>query len=185
MSVTRLSLAEVLRQHVTLEVECIDRMFLNVYIPSLQREGGASWFLKKQRECPVASSAAMAPISHAFVEAIEVYAQSRQVPVLTFEKGQRKDDVVAPYVARAAGQDGIVLIGKAQEKTTTFRTTKGHGPRSHAPRRYPRLYRTTAMVNQYYFYGVDQDFGPFFFKFSSYFPYTAKFCLNGHEYLKR
>lgn len=41
------------------------------------------------------------------------------------------------------------------------------------------------MVNQYYFYGVDQDFGPFFVKFSSYFPYTAKFCLNGHEYLKR
>src|SRR5713226_6621107 len=48
-----------------------------------------------------------------------------------------------------------------------------------------RLYRTTAMVNHYYFYGVDQDFGPFFCKFSSYFPYTAKFCLNGHEYLKR
>ena len=41
------------------------------------------------------------------------------------------------------------------------------------------------MVNHYYFYGVDRDFGPFFFKFSSYFPYTAKFYLNGHEYLKR
>jgi hypothetical protein len=41
------------------------------------------------------------------------------------------------------------------------------------------------MVNQYYFYGIDQDFGPFFLKFSSYFPYTAKFCFNGHEYLKR
>lgn len=182
MSVTQLSLAEVLRQHVTLEVECIDRMYLNVYVPNLQREAGASWFLKQQRKCSVASSAAMAPISHAFIEAIEVYAQKHRVPVLTFEKGQRKDGVVAPYVARAAGREGIVLIGKAQEKTTTFRTTKGHGPRSQE--RYPRLYRTTAMVNHYYFYGVDQDFGPFFFKFSSYFPYTAKFCLNGHEYLK-
>ena len=183
MSVTRVSLAEVLRQRVTLEVECIDRMYLNVYIPSLQREAGASWFLKQQRQCPVASSAAMAPISHAFVAAIETYAHTYRVPVLTFEKGQRKDDVVAPYVARAAGREGIVLIGKAQEKTTTFRTTQGHGPRSRD--RYPRLYRATAMVNHYYFYGVDADFGPFFFKFSSYFPYTAKFCLNGHEYLKR
>ena len=183
MSLTQLSLAEVLRQHVTLEVESIDRMYLNVYIASLQRESGASWFLKQQRKCPVASSAAMAPISHEFVAAIDMYAHKHQVPVLTFEKGQRKDDVVAPYVARAAGREGIVLIGKAQEKTTTFRTTKGHGPRSQD--RYPRLYRTTAMVNHYYFYGVDQDFGPFFFKFSSYFPYTAKFCLNGHEYLKR
>ena len=96
--------------------------------------------------------------------------------MLTFAKGQRKDDVVAPYLKQAAGREGIVLIGKAQEKTTTFRTTKGHGPRS--ADRYPRLLRTTAMVNQYYFYGVDADFGPFFFKFSSYFPYTAKFRLK-------
>jgi hypothetical protein len=183
MSVTSISLADILQKHVTLEVESIDRMYLNVYIPNLQREANVSWFLKQHRHCPVASSAAMAPISHAFVSAIETYAQTHQVPVLTFEKGQRKDDVVAPYVAHATGQDGIVLIGKAQEKTTTFRTTQGHGPRSQD--RYPRLYRTTAMVNQYYFYGIDQDFGPFFFKFSSYFPYTAKFCLNGHEYLKR
>jgi len=183
MSVTQVSLAELLRKHVTLEVECIDRMYLNVYIPNLQREANVSWFLKQQRQCPVASSAAMAPISHAFVAAIEAYAQTHQVPVLTFAKGQRKDDVVAPYVARAAGQDRIVLIGKAQEKTTTYRTTKGQGP--HSRDRYPRLFRTTAMVNHSYFYGVDEDFGPFFIKFSSYFPYTAKFCLNGHEYLKR
>jgi hypothetical protein len=183
MSITQISLAELLREHVTLEVESIDRMYLNIYIPKLQRESGASWFLKQQRQYPVASSAAMAPISRAFVAAIEIYAKEHQIPMLTFEKGQRKDDVVAPYIKQAAGREGIVLIGKAQEKTTTFRTTKGHGPRS--ADRYPRLYRTTAMVNQYYFYGVDADFGPFFFKFSSYFPYTAKFCLNGHEYLKR
>ena len=183
MSITQTSLAEILREHVTLEVESIDRMYLNVYIPKLQRESGASWFLKQQRQYPVASSAAMVPISRAFVEAIESYAQTHQLPLLTFGKGQRKEDIVAPYLQRAAGREGIVLIGKAQEKTTTFRTTKGHGPRS--ADRYPRLLRTTAMVNQYYFYGVDVDFGRFFFKFSSYFPYTAKFCLNGHEYLKR
>ena len=182
MSITQTSLAEILHEHVTLEVESIDRMYLNIYIPKLQRESGASWFLKQQRQYPVASSAAMAPISRAFVEAIESYAQKQQVPVLRFEKGQRKDDVVAPYIKQAADREGIILIGKAQEKTTTFRTTQGHGPRSQD--RYPRLLRTTAMVNQYYFYGVDADFGPFFFKFSSYFPYTAKFCLNGHEYLK-
>jgi hypothetical protein len=33
-------------------------------------------------------------------------------------------------------------------------------------------------------YIKDKDFGPFFLKFSSYFPYNAKLCLNGHEYLK-
>ena len=43
----------------------------------------------------------------------------------------------------------------------------------------------TAMVNHYYCYGLDADFGPFFLKFSSYFPYNAKLCINGHEYAKR
>ena len=76
MSVARISLAEILRERVRLEVESIDRMYLNVYIPKLQRESGASWFLKQQRKYPVASSAAMAPISRAFVEAIERYAQT-------------------------------------------------------------------------------------------------------------
>ena len=41
------------------------------------------------------------------------------------------------------------------------------------------------MVNHYYFYCVDEEFGPFFLKFCSYFPYNAKLCINGHEYLKR
>ena len=41
------------------------------------------------------------------------------------------------------------------------------------------------MVNHYYFYCVDENFGPFFLKFCSYFPYNAKLCPNGHEYAKR
>jgi hypothetical protein len=41
------------------------------------------------------------------------------------------------------------------------------------------------MVNHYYFYCIDKDFGPFFLKFCSYFPYTARLCINGHEYVKR
>jgi hypothetical protein len=41
------------------------------------------------------------------------------------------------------------------------------------------------MVNHFYCYGIDDDFGPFFLKFGTYFPYNAKLCLNGHEYVKR
>ena len=50
---------------------------------------------------------------------------------------------------------------------------------------YPWLVRSTAMVNHFYFYCVDRDFGPFFLKFCTYFPYNAKLCLNGHEYAKQ
>ena len=50
---------------------------------------------------------------------------------------------------------------------------------------YPWIIRSTAMVNHYYVYILDRDFGPLFIKFCSYFPYPAKLCLNGHEWLKR
>jgi hypothetical protein len=36
-----------------------------------------------------------------------------------------------------------------------------------------------------YVYILDRDLGPLFIKFCSYFPYAAKLCLNGHEWLKR
>jgi hypothetical protein len=38
MVATQLSPAEILRDHITLEVECIDRMYLNLFIPQLQLE---------------------------------------------------------------------------------------------------------------------------------------------------
>ena len=50
---------------------------------------------------------------------------------------------------------------------------------------YPWIVAATAMVNFFYFYGIDEDFGPFFLKFGSYFPYTARLCINGNEYAKR
>ena len=63
------------------------------------------------------------------------------------------------------------------------RTERRHDPATGDT--YPWLAASTAMVNQFYVYAVDDDFGPFFLKFCSYFPYNAKLCINGHEYLKR
>jgi hypothetical protein len=77
----------------------------------------------------------------------------------------------------------VVFIGKAQEKCTVYRTEKRRNPKT--KRTYPWIVKSTTLVNHYYFYCIDEDFGPFFLKFCSYFPYNAKLCLNGHEYLKQ
>ena len=77
----------------------------------------------------------------------------------------------------------MVFIGKAQEKTPVFRTERRRNEKTGVS--YPWLVRSTAMVNHFYVYVVDRDFGPFFLKFCTYFPYNAKLCLNGHEYVKR
>ena len=177
------SVATILKEHVTLEVEGIDRMYLKVYVPQLQRDKGVVAFFRYHRGAVFASSALMDPISRAFVSAMERFAKAQDVPLFTFERGQRKDDVAAEYRARFTGDEGVLFIGKAQEKATVFRTEK----RQHLQtgKTYPWIVRSTAMVNQYDVYAIDRDFGPFFLKSCSSFPYNAKLCLNGHEYVKR
>ena len=158
------SVGEILKKHVTLEVEGIDRMYLNAYVPQLQYERGVVGFFRS-RDCPVASGAVMDPISKAFVASIERFVTTRGIPLVTFLKEQRKDDVAAAFLAAFRAQEGVLFVGKAQEKVSTFRTQKRRNPTT--GKTYPWLYRSTAMVNQYYFYVVDEDFGPLFIKFSS------------------
>jgi hypothetical protein len=177
------TVAELLSKHVTLELESIDRMYLNVFVPQLQYEGGVASFFKFHRGNQFASSALMMPITEAFISQIETFATRHQVPLLSFEKHQRKDDVMKEHLAQFKGEEGVLFIGKAQEKTSVIRTERRRHPETGQP--YPWLVKSTAMVNHFYFYCVDRDFGPFFLKFGSYFPYNAKLCLNGHEYVKR
>jgi len=55
----------------------------------------------------------MDPISRAFVAAIEQYALAEQIPLITFHKGVRKDDVAAAFRARFDKEEGVVFIGTA------------------------------------------------------------------------
>ena len=161
MSLPR-SVAEILREHVTLEIEGIDRMYLNVYVPGLQYESGVAAFFRRHRGQPFASSALMEPISKAFVAAIHAFVDAQQVPLISFAKGQRKDDVMAEHLKRFAAPEGVVFVGRAQEKTPVIRTEKRRNPTT--GQAYPWLVRSTAMINHFYVYAVDQDFGPFFLK---------------------
>ena len=177
------SVSDVLRDHVTLELEGIDRMYLNVYVPHLQYEMGVASFFKFHRGATFASSALMVPMTEAFIKKMEQFAVSRTIPLITFAKHQRKDDVMKEHLAKFKSEEGVLFIGKAQEKTPVIRTERRRNPKTGQP--YPWLVKSTAMVNHFYVYCVDRDFGPFFLKFCSYFPYNAKLCLNGHEYVKR
>ena len=182
MKVAR-SAAEVLDEHAAFEPECVDRMYLNAYVSVLQTSGGTAWFFKQVRGKPVPSSALMAPTTRNFVAAIERFAKARGLDVVAFKRRQRKEDVTKEYLRGHAGGEGVLYVGKAQEKARAMRSEAGiHEPTG---RRCLRLAHSAAMVNHYYFHLVDDDFGPCFLKFCSYFPYTARLCVNGHEYVKR
>lgn len=177
------TVAEVLSKHVLLEVESIDRMYLNAIVPRLQIVEGALRFIRQQRKAKVASTNAVEPMTRAFVQAIEQFIEQQGIPMVSFQKGQRKDELAVQMLAKYPQHDGVVFVGKAQEKCTVYRTEKRHNPKT--KRVYAWIVKSTALVNHYYFYCVDENFGPFFLKFCSYFPYNAKLCLNGHEYAKR
>ncbi len=137
MSITH-NVATLLQEHVTLEVEGIDRMYLNVYVPRLQWEEGVVGFFQKHRRDPLASSALMEPISRGFVRAIESFVQKRAIPVVQFEKGQRENlDLGRP--------DQIQLVfGRRVTKATPgrFRTrviTDGVTPSLHVDYKNSRI----------------------------------------------
>ena len=139
------SVAEILGNHVTLSVEGIDRMYLNVYVPTLQRDKDVAWFFRGHRQQPFASSALMAPMSRHFVAKLERYARKHEIEVVQFRPGERKDDVMAERLKRFEGAEGVVFIGKAQEKTAVFRTEKRHSPNG---RSYPWIVRSSAMQSR-------------------------------------
>jgi hypothetical protein len=177
------SVAEIVKRHVKLTVEGIDRMYLNVFVPGLQYEQGIVRFFRHHRGQPLPSAALMGPMTGSFVAALEDFVARHEVPLVRFLPGQRKDTVMAEHLRRFASEEGVVFVGKAQENTPVFRTERRRSPKTGQP--YPWIVRRSAMVNNYYIYAVDRDFGPFFLKFCSYFPFNAKLCLNGHEYAKR
>jgi hypothetical protein len=177
------TVGELLKDHVTLDLEGIDRLYLNLYQPRLQTGGGVATFFKGHRGAKVASTVLMAPISRDFVKAIHAFAKREGVDIVPFAKGQRKDEVTRQRLKDFSRPEGVSYIGTAQERFASFRMIKRRSV--HTGQSYPWFTRGTVMCNHYYFYLVDEDFGPLFIKFCSYFPYTARVCLNGHEYVKR
>src|SRR5713226_2751451 len=105
------NIADIIRHHVSLEVRCVDRLYVNGYMPKLQTSGGLSYFLRDHRGHPIPSPALFKPMRERFVTAIHQFAARDEIPVVTFESGQDKDAIVARYRARVTHRDGVVVLG--------------------------------------------------------------------------
>jgi hypothetical protein len=153
------STADVLSGHVLFEIESIDRMYLNVYQPKLQYGGGVSAFFVGHRGHKYASSVLMAPITEAFVANIHHFIHARGLDLVSFGRGEDKDAIAHKYLAAFDGKEGVLFVGRAQEKARAFRTQKRRNPAT--GKEYLWLTRATLQVNYFYFYCVDEDFGPY------------------------
>jgi hypothetical protein len=172
------SIPDLLSGHVTLEVECLDRLYLNGYIGKLATPGGLVTFMRDQLGKPIPSPVVLGQVTEKFREAVKAQADEKQIPVYQFQHKERKDDVAKGFRLRRGVRDQVVFIGVAQEKTQAFNGKKISG-------RFEFDRDKTVYVNHYYFYIDDQEFGPLFIKVCSYAPWGIKLCLNGHEWAKR
>ena len=175
---------EVLGGHAVLDIECLDRVYLNAYVPILQSSGQVVAFMTQHLGLPIPSPALFEKMGRRFRQAVASFAEANHIAWVKFAKGDRKADVMRPYLnlQAATGRSGVAAIGVAQEFqrvwTACRRDTKTTAPQF-------TFAKADRRVTCYYFYLWDQGFGPAFIKVCAYFPYPAKIWLNGHEWAKR
>jgi hypothetical protein len=175
---------ELLDGHVALDLECLDRVYLNAYVPNLQVGGQVVTFLTRHLGHPIPSPAIFDKIGTAFRKAVARFADDEHIPVLRFAKTDRKIEKMQPYLAAQAktGRSGVAAIGVAQEFAPVFIGTQR--PDATGTPWYT-FGKADRRVTCYYFYLWDTEFGPAFLKVCAYFPYPAKVWINGHEWAKR
>ncbi len=175
---------ELLDGHSVLDIECLDRIYLNAYVPILQSSGQVVAFMTQHLGMPIPSPALLEKIGTKFRRSVESYASGNEIPWVRFGKGDRKIDVMQPYLHTQAGtgRSGVAAIGVTQEFQRVWsayqRDTKTAAPQY-------TFAKADRRVTCYYFYLWDEDFGPAFIKVCAYFPYPAKIWVNGHEWAKR
>jgi len=181
----RVTAADMVAGHVALDISCLDRLYLTGFVARLQTPGGVVYFFHDHRGKPIVSPALFEPIGDKFRREIRDWAQASGIPVIRFRAGERKADVMAPYLTAAAvaGRSQVVAIGCAQEFQRVWTARK----RDTDPGMCPQFSftREQRRVSVFYVYIFDTKMGPGFIKICTYFPYPVKVWLNGHEWAKR
>lgn len=186
------TVARVLAENVSLRITSADRIGIGAYIPALVHEGGLVAFLlnRARLRTPAGTipSPALLDANHRrMIADFEDFLARSGVPVVRFRKGQVKEDIARPFqlAAAAEGRAGVVLVGKAQERTEAWAGYKDP-TNPHSTPRHPHFVfsRQSRVPDHWYFYGWDDNWGPFFIKLCPYAPYPSWIGANGHEWAK-
>jgi hypothetical protein len=113
---------DLLDGHVSLDVECLDRIYLNGYVPNLQVGGQVASFMTAHLGFLIPSPAILEKMGTAFRRSVSSFAETEHVPVVRFKKDDRKIEVMGRHIAAqaATGRSGVAAIGVAQEYQNVF-----------------------------------------------------------------
>ena len=136
-----LTVDELLDGHVALDVECLDRIYLNGYVPNLQVGGQVASFMTQHLGYPIPSPAIMEKMGTSFRRSVRGFADTNHIPVVQFRKGDRKIDVMGRYLtAQAAnGRSGVRRSGWPRSTKTCSRPRSANARAGSRGFRSPRL----------------------------------------------
>jgi hypothetical protein len=177
--------AQMVAGHVGLDITCLDRLYLTGFVSKLQTSGGVVYFLRDHRGNPIPSPALFERIGHTFRTSMKDWVAANEVPVVVFKAGDRKADVMAPYLQAAAdaGVSKVVAVGRGQEFASVWTARRRETEPGNAPQF--SFTKEQRRVSVFYVYIWDERMGPGFIKICTYFPYPIKVWVNGHEWAKR
>ena len=129
------NVAELQHENVLFELECIDRMYLNLYVPQLTSAQGVAAYFRGYKGHRFASTKEAVATSEGFRRQVFDFAERHGIPIIRFEKGMRKDDVMHKRLRKFKAPEGVVFIGIAQGEGSraahhpqTLRGRRGHHP---------------------------------------------------------
>jgi hypothetical protein len=108
---------DVLDGHVVLDIECLDRIYLNAYVPILQTSSQVVAFLSGHLGFPFPSPVLFRQKGDRFRKAVMSFADANDIPRIKFDKDEARLEVMQPHLASQAGtgRSGVAAIGVAQE----------------------------------------------------------------------
>jgi hypothetical protein len=159
---------------IAMHYACFDRMVLDARIPAFLRPERALGFFSQDRGLFPVHKNDLVKISSDYEKWVREEIQSSQCPLLE-DPERRRDEFMEPYFA-SAQPDQIVGIIKAREPVRILTAVGFRGKSTH-------LELNLRWVNQYNYYIQDCDFGPMFVRICPYFPFTARLCLNQHDWI--
>src|SRR5512143_3203129 len=162
------------QQAIRFDYSCFDRILLNGVIQVLQNPACVVGSLTEKRQAARVTPAFFRAISTDYHHFVQAFAAKRQVEIVQPPKDVRREEWVEPFYQQLQGQSGIAVILKSRENARVAVSFPREGNHVELRNRF---------VQQYYFYLQDRDFGRMFVRICPYFPFSARVCLNGHEWL--
>jgi hypothetical protein len=153
---------------------CFDRMLCSARVQHFHFPAAVCGYLMRRHQVRTVTASLLKSISAEYHAWLESTAEQRGIPLVEPPREVRRTDWVQPYFDQLGGRDGVAVILRVREQE---RIAVGYPSRGNLVELAQRF------INLYYFYLQHPTCGRMWLRLSPYFPFPARVCLNGHEWL--